>query len=212
MYKQVCLGVASLVGGVLLSATTVHAQQSIVLNAGYFAPRGEATRVLDDVLVENLSVFAFDVKDFNGGTVGGEWIIGIGDYFDAGIGVGFYQRTGRGIPGLEALLPESIQAAGCDIAQVEHRRAQTPNGLRATNEGRKQTNHLVDGRVHVIRKPGAQQRIKNSVGRRDDERRPVQTGARAALGHEELFSRGVVDHTELHAPINLERQGAAEDG
>ncbi len=93
MYKQVCLGVASLVGGVLLSATTVHAQQSIVLSAGYFAPRGEATRVLDDVLVENLSVFAFDIKDFNGGSVGGEWIVGIGDYFDAGIGVGFYQRT-----------------------------------------------------------------------------------------------------------------------
>ncbi len=93
MYKKVCLGVASLVGGVLLSATTVQAQQSIVLSAGYFAPRGEATRVVDDVLVENLSVFAFDIKDFNGGSVGGEWIVGIGDYFDAGFGVGFYQRT-----------------------------------------------------------------------------------------------------------------------
>ena len=90
MYKKSRLGVASLVGGVLLSATTVQAQQSIVLSAGYFAPRGEATRVVDDVLVENLSVFAFDIKDFNGGSVGGEWIVGIGDYFDAGFGVGFY--------------------------------------------------------------------------------------------------------------------------
>ena len=93
MYKRVCLGMASLVAGVVLSATTVQAQQSVVLSAGYFAARGEATRVVDDVLVENLSLFAFNIKDFNGGTVGGEWQIGIGDYFDAGFGVGFYQRT-----------------------------------------------------------------------------------------------------------------------
>lgn len=93
MYKRVCLGMASLVAGVVLSATTVQAQQSVVLSAGYFAARGEATRVVDDVLVENLSLFAFNIKDFNGGTVGGEWQIGIGNYFDAGFGVGFYQRT-----------------------------------------------------------------------------------------------------------------------
>ncbi len=93
MYKRVCLGMASLVAGVVLSATTVQAQQSVVLSAGYFAARGEATRVVDDVLVENLSLFAFNIKDFNGGTVGGEWQIGMGDYFDAGFGVGFYQRT-----------------------------------------------------------------------------------------------------------------------
>ena len=92
MYKRVCLGMASLVAGVVLSATTVQAQQSVVLSAGYFAARGEATRVVDDVLVENLSLFAFNIKDFNGGTVGGEWQIGMGDHFDAGFGVGFYQR------------------------------------------------------------------------------------------------------------------------
>ena len=93
MYKRVSLSMASLVAGVLLTATTVQAQQSVVFNVGYFAARGEATRVTDDVLVENLSLFAFDIKDFNGAAVGGEWVIGIGDYFDAGVGIGFYQRT-----------------------------------------------------------------------------------------------------------------------
>lgn len=93
MYKRVIAGMASLVAGLLLTATTAQAQQSLVLNAGYFAARGEATRVDDDVLVENLNLFAFDIKDFNGGSVGGEWLFGIGDYFDAGVGLGYYQRT-----------------------------------------------------------------------------------------------------------------------
>ena len=39
----------------------VHAQQSLVLNVGHFAVRGIDTRVADDVLLENLNLFAFDI-------------------------------------------------------------------------------------------------------------------------------------------------------
>jgi opacity protein-like surface antigen len=35
----------------------------------------------------------FDVKDFNGATFGGEWLVGFSDHLEAGIGAGFYQRT-----------------------------------------------------------------------------------------------------------------------
>jgi hypothetical protein len=35
----------------------------------------------------------FDVGDFGGATIGGEYLIGIGKYVEAGIGAGFYQRT-----------------------------------------------------------------------------------------------------------------------
>lgn len=75
------------------ASPSAYAQQSLALGVGHFALRGADTRVVDDVLLENLNVFAFDLRDFNNGTVSGDWLIGAGDYFEAGIGVGFYQRT-----------------------------------------------------------------------------------------------------------------------
>ena len=70
-----------------------QAQSSLVLNLGHFSLRGADTRIEEDVLFENLNVFAFDLDDFNNGTVGGEWLIGLGEYFDAGFGVGYYRQT-----------------------------------------------------------------------------------------------------------------------
>ena len=69
------------------------AQQSVTLNVGYFAVRGEDARIADDVIVENLGLFAFDLTDFNNAAVGGEWVIGLGEYFETGVGLGFYRRT-----------------------------------------------------------------------------------------------------------------------
>ncbi len=70
---------------------------AIGFNVGFFSVKGFDSRVDDDVLVANLSQgefsLAFDPKDFSGATVGGEWLIGLGDYLEAGIGAGFYQRT-----------------------------------------------------------------------------------------------------------------------
>ena len=68
-------------------------QSSLSLNLGYFALRGEDTRIVDDVIVENLGLFAFDLDQFNNGTVGAEWLVGLGDYAEVGLGVGLYQRT-----------------------------------------------------------------------------------------------------------------------
>ena len=96
MPRSLSAGVSSLILAAGLLAVTVvpaHAQQSLVLNLGHFSVRGEDTRIADDVLVENLNLFAFDLQDFSNGTVGGDWLIGVGDYFDAGFGVAFYQRT-----------------------------------------------------------------------------------------------------------------------
>jgi len=82
-----------LVGLLIVGSGSAHAQQSLVLNLGQFSVRGEDTRIADDVLLENLSLFAFDVRDLNNGTAGAEWLFGAGEYFDAGLGAGFYQRT-----------------------------------------------------------------------------------------------------------------------
>jgi opacity protein-like surface antigen len=71
-------------------------QQSIGFNLGYFALRGADSRVGGDVLIEDLfdvEPLAFDIKDFNGATVGAEWLFPLGDYLEGGIGAGFYQKT-----------------------------------------------------------------------------------------------------------------------
>ena len=111
MSRSFPVGTTALVIGLVLGTTPVHAQQSLVLNAGYFAVRGEATRVPDDVLVENLNFFDFSLKDFNGGTVGGDWLFGIGDYFDAGVGLGFYQRT------VPSVYTDFVDLDGSEIVQ-----------------------------------------------------------------------------------------------
>ena len=74
--------------------TPARAQQSSVsLNLGYFALRGEDTRIADDVIIENLGLFAFGLDQFNAGSVGAEWLVGFGEYVEVGLGVGFYQQT-----------------------------------------------------------------------------------------------------------------------
>ena len=82
-----------LLGSLLLLGRPALAQQSITLNAGRFAVRGYDTRVAHDVVLENLNVFAFRLDDFDGATGGLSWNVGLGEHLEAGLGLGFYQRT-----------------------------------------------------------------------------------------------------------------------
>ena len=78
-----------------VATPVASAQQSFNLYVGGFTPRSEDARIGDDVLVQNRDFLAFNIDDFHGATVGGEWLIALGDKFDAGLGLGFYQRTAR---------------------------------------------------------------------------------------------------------------------
>jgi len=75
------------------------AQQSVNFFLGGFVPtsadaRGDASGgSTNDVLVSNQSFLAFRLDGFKGATVGGEYLAGLGNFFEAGAGVGFYQRT-----------------------------------------------------------------------------------------------------------------------
>jgi opacity protein-like surface antigen len=63
---------------------------------GYFALKGLESRVDEDVLLNNLQnqhPLLFEVKDFNSAQFGAEYLLGIGSNFEAGVGVGFSQRT-----------------------------------------------------------------------------------------------------------------------
>ena len=78
---------------VVRAAPTHAQQQSVTFALGHFAVRGEDARISDDVLVENLDLFAFKLGDFNNASAGAEWLIGLGEYVEAGVGLGFYRRT-----------------------------------------------------------------------------------------------------------------------
>lgn len=84
--------------GVLLAAALLlpqpaRAQQAINLSFGGFTPTGADARVDGDVLLENRTILAFDVNDFNTGSVGLEWLLPVGEFFEVGAGVGYTSRT-----------------------------------------------------------------------------------------------------------------------
>ena len=69
------------------------AQQQLSFSVGGFSPRSEDARTSSDVLVNNLDFLAFRISDFSGPLFGAEYLAALGNNFDAGLGVGFYQRT-----------------------------------------------------------------------------------------------------------------------
>ncbi len=68
-------------------------ENSLSLNLGRFAVQGADTRIYDDVINENLGLFAFDLDQFNSVSVGADWLLGAGDYMEIGFGVAFTQQT-----------------------------------------------------------------------------------------------------------------------
>jgi hypothetical protein len=79
-----------------VSSSTADGANTVNFTIGYFALKGLDARVADDVLLgdlQNGQPLLFEVKDFNSATIGGEYLFGIGSNVEAGVGLGFYQRT-----------------------------------------------------------------------------------------------------------------------
>ena len=87
------------------------AQQSVTLTAGYFTVRGADARIDHDVVLENLNLFAFDLSDFNNGTVGASWNVALGEYFETSVGLGYYRRT------VPSVYDEFVNLDGSEITQ-----------------------------------------------------------------------------------------------
>ncbi len=85
--------VFALVSGFLGTPSASAQEQSVNLFIGGFVPRSVDARPDDDVLVNDQNFLAFNVKDFKGATYGGEWLVGIGNNLEAGLGIGYYSRT-----------------------------------------------------------------------------------------------------------------------
>jgi opacity protein-like surface antigen len=90
-------------------------RNAIGFNFGYFQVRPIDSRVDDDVLVQDLTQgaysLAFDVDDFNSATFGGEWVVGIGEFLEAGFGASFYQKT------VHSLYAQKVRDDGSEIEQ-----------------------------------------------------------------------------------------------
>jgi len=99
MSRHIWAGATFLSCAVLLTAQPAHAQQTVNFNIGYFTPHGADARVAGDVLIADLNppppdaALDFDIKDFNGPSIGAEWLIPLGNFFEAGAGVSFTRRT-----------------------------------------------------------------------------------------------------------------------
>ncbi len=111
MFRKLAYAVAF-----VLTASPVWADQDsgkygLTLNLGGFALRAEDARVPGDVLFENRNYLAFDIKEFNAATFGGEWLVGVGDFIEIGAGAEYF---GRSVPSVYADL---VNQDGSEIAQ-----------------------------------------------------------------------------------------------
>lgn len=101
----------SVAGALLVSTKPVAAQQTLNLSLGYFTVLGEDARVERDVLNENRNFQAFEISDFDGATVGAEWLLPLGGYLEAGAGVGFSRRT------VSSVYEQFVDIDGSEIGQ-----------------------------------------------------------------------------------------------
>lgn len=112
MFRHAVRAAVVVLAVVLLApAVTSAQQQSVSFNIGYFAVKGEDGRVDGDVLVANRAFHIFEIDELSGFTFGGEWLFPIGEFVEAGAGIGFYQKT---VPSIYADL---VNADGSEIMQ-----------------------------------------------------------------------------------------------
>ena len=96
MFRTAALVLAVL--ALVATAAPAIAQQSLSFNIGYFAVLGDGSRVPGDTIVANLHAdspfaLAYRVPDFNNITVGGEWLLPLGNFLEVGAGANYYADT-----------------------------------------------------------------------------------------------------------------------
>lgn len=111
MTRRFAARLALAVACTLAAAGTASAQQTLNFHIGAFVPRGEDARVEGDVLNEDRAFLAFDLDDFTGVSVGGEWLAGLGDYFELGAGAGFYRSS------VDSVYADFVDRDGTEIEQ-----------------------------------------------------------------------------------------------
>ncbi len=105
------VGATAVAGMMVPAPARAQGGQAVSLSLGYFALRAEDARVPDDVLTQNRSFLLFQLKDFNGVSLGGDWLVPVGEWLEVGAGVGFHRRA---VPSVYA---DYVDADGTEVAQ-----------------------------------------------------------------------------------------------
>jgi hypothetical protein len=111
MRKQFVASLLLAAAVLCVPAGDASAQQTFNFSLGLFTPRGEDARTEGDVLNENRTFLAFDVDDFNTASVGVEWLVPLGNFVEAGAGLGFSRRT------VESVYADYTDIDGSEIEQ-----------------------------------------------------------------------------------------------
>ena len=98
MRERIPTSAGLLFAAILICASQAHAQQTLNFTIGHFAPVDFDARVsdsglTDDVIAENAGFLVFDIDDFGGASFGGEWLVGLGRFLEAGAGVSYTSQT-----------------------------------------------------------------------------------------------------------------------
>jgi outer membrane protein W len=113
--SRACAAVAAAALVIGLAATpAASAQQSVSLSIGGFSLRGEDARVANDVLVNDLVriPLVFSIGDFNSVAIAGDYLVGFGNHFEAGLGIGFQQRS------VPSVYEDVVNSDGSEIEQT----------------------------------------------------------------------------------------------
>jgi outer membrane protein W len=117
MRRLLSFSAAALVVG-FLAAPAASAQQSVNFFVGGFTPAPLDSRGTDDVLYQNNAFLTtlnrdrgIDISEFNGVTVGGEYLVVLGSHFEGGLGLAFYQKT------VPVVYTDLVNANGQEIFQ-----------------------------------------------------------------------------------------------
>jgi hypothetical protein len=102
-----------LVGAVITCAPApASAQQTVNFSLGLFVPRGEDARVEGDVITANRDFLFYDVGDFKSASIGGEWLVSFGEFFEGGAGISFTRRS------VDSVYTDFVEIDGSEVEQT----------------------------------------------------------------------------------------------
>ena len=116
MLQRTVTCTALLFAAALISAPPAHAQQTVNFTIGYFNPLDWSSREPGDVINENQTFLLFNPDEFGGAAVGGEWLVGLGGFLEAGAGVSYTAQT------VPSVYLDFIDSDGTEIEQDLHLR------------------------------------------------------------------------------------------
>ncbi len=97
--KSLVALVAVLLFGAAFARPAAAQSQAVSFNIGYFWLRGVDARASTDIAKNELvlggpqDLLSYNLKEFNSVTFGADWLIGLGEFLEGGIGIGYYSKT-----------------------------------------------------------------------------------------------------------------------